>query len=144
MIYLYAIASTTLWKGAIMTYLIDDSISSKKPLMKSRKSRLTKVIVSITVLCILLSVLFACSNKPSLNGSYRHEATTYSATYTFTSDGKVTLELDDNSGKPRSGSGTYSITGDEITLTFDGTDHTTSFEQKDNSVVIDGIEYIKV
>jgi len=118
--------------------------------IKSRKSKLTTIIAVVASLCLLLTVLAACSGTKTLNGTYNHkleldngELATLSLV--FTSDGHATLTLIMPSDEVLSAlSGTYSISGDTITFDWVGTGSATySFVQRGNTLTIDGDDFKK-
>ena len=96
-----------------------------------------------TVIDILkmLGINIGGSTEEYLSGSYTPSGVAALVTLTFDESGKVVCTILGFDTE-----GTYSISGNEITLDF-GSGHaltgTFSFENKDTSIVIDGTEYYK-
>lgn len=109
--------------------------------------RIPKVNVrSITALLIILALalsLTACGGSSTLKGTYKSEGL-ISQTWTFTGTNEVKLSA---VGGLVATSGTYTISGDKITVTSHLLNQETvtsyTFENRGNTLIIDGVKYVR-
>ncbi|MCL2826250.1 MAG: hypothetical protein FWD72_02460 [Eggerthellaceae bacterium] len=115
-------------------------------------------------LLFVIAVLAACTNSTGgsdsnvLSGSYTREgsaaASTVTTTYTFSGTDQVEIEYDAFFMDPpetQTATGTYTITNGTISFTwtdvpagpFVVADQDRTFEQKGDSILLDGLEYKK-
>ena len=117
-----------------------------------------KIVSCITILCILLLALFACSGESKLSGSYVWTVDdAYGSTQTYTFSGtnqieeEVKTSIQDTPASAKA-KGTYKISGNTIEITwtelpdderFQFVSNTRNFEQKGSSLIIGTSEYKK-
>ena len=105
-----------------------------------------RALVILAIACLLLTMLAACGGGgTTLNGTYQMGGGLLSQSYSFDRNGNVTTKTAGLIGT----SGTYSISGNRLTLTLDGgflgaTTTTHTFKKSGSSIYIDGAEYIKI
>ena len=104
-----------------------------------------RVLAILAIACLLLTTLAACGGGTTLNGTYQMGGGLLSQSYSFDRNGNVTTKTAGLIGT----SGTYSISGNRLTMTLDGsflgaTTTTHTFKKSGSSIYIDGAEYIKI
>jgi len=119
--------------------------SVEKPSGTSRARKLITGISICLTLILLLAALPACSDGEKISGVYQlTEGNSMGLTYDFSLNGRVEIS-GYNEGKKFRRSGFYKIYDNLIEITMsDGSRAICEFEQRSNSIVLDGIEYKKV
>ena len=106
----------------------------------------------VFLLCLLTITLTACWSGKGLEGSYESttdflDGSTFTISYIFSRSGEVRL-ISQHSIKDTPNAdftGTFKVTGRSIYFHWeDGSSGYMSFEQKDNSIVLNDVEYVKV
>lgn len=110
--------------------------------MKSKKEVTGKkrAAIVIVILCLLFTVLTACSGS-GLNGTYQSTGS-IAQTFTFSDNNQITM-----SAFGINASGTYKIDNDKMTVNYSilgmNSNWTCTFKQDGDSIYINGTKFVK-
>jgi len=137
-----------------MSTTFEPSNTAVEPFKTKNPRKLTKSVAAIAALFLLLVALTACSSGGKLSGTYQSEIEGFSlASYTFSEGNHVSFNYtslirDEN---VITLIGTYKITNDIMEITWVESSNSEwdvgrrayALEKKDNSIFLNGTEYIK-